>query len=146
LRNNNEDFKLKKVNKTDYRLLYELLQERELIQNISHKKIPTYKQHVKFVMSKPYSNWYIIIYQNEKIGSSYISKQNEIGIHIKNIFKKNKLEEKVLMMIMEKNPRRRFIANVNPKNKEKMLFFKKHGFKLVQYSYELIPGKNHEKN
>ena len=28
-------------------------------------------------------------------------------------------------------------ANVNPKNKKSLDFFKKNGFKLIQYTYEL---------
>ena len=51
---------LKSVTKIDCPFLYELLSERNPNANISHKKLPTYKQHVKFVMSKPYFKWYII--------------------------------------------------------------------------------------
>ena len=37
---------------------------------------------------------------------------------------------------MKKNPRKRFLANVSPKNKKSMEFFKKNGFKLIQYTFE----------
>ena len=43
--------------------------------------MPTYAQHIKFIESKPYSKWYIINF-NQKIGSAYLSKQNEVGIFI----------------------------------------------------------------
>ena len=42
--------------------------------------MPTYRQHVSFISSKPYSKWYVILYDASKVGSLYLSKQNEIGI------------------------------------------------------------------
>ena len=38
---------------------------------------------------------------------------------------------------MDMNPRKRYLANVNPKNKTSQKFFKKNGFKLIQYTLEL---------
>ena len=52
------------VSKSDFRFLYDLLKERTSSTNISHKKMPTYKEHVKFVNSKPYAKWYVIHFQN----------------------------------------------------------------------------------
>ena len=74
---------LKEVRKSDCLFLYELLSVRKPNLNISHKKNPTYAKHVNFVMSKPYSKWYIIYHATEKIGSIYLTKQDEIGIHFK---------------------------------------------------------------
>jgi len=31
------------------------------------------------------------------------------------------------------------LANVNPKNKDSQKFFKANSFRLIQYTYELIP-------
>ena len=128
---------LKQVIKTDYRFLYQILKEREMDTNISHKKMPTYNEHIDFVQSKPYSKWYIIYFGRRKVGSVYISKQNEIGIFIKKKFLKNGIGTKVLKIILEKNPKKRFLANINPKNKKSIKFFKKNGFKLLQKTYEL---------
>jgi len=66
--------KLKLVNKSDIRFLYNQLKERDPMINISHKKMPTYAEHSQFVLSKPYSKWYIIIYKNKKIGNTYLTK------------------------------------------------------------------------
>ena len=66
----------------DFKFLYEMLEERELIQNITHKKIPSYNEHVNFIKSNPYSNWYIIFENNKKIGTVYLSKENEVGVFI----------------------------------------------------------------
>ena len=38
--------KLKAVSKSDYRFLYNLLKERDSKVNISHKKMPTYNEHL----------------------------------------------------------------------------------------------------
>ena len=131
------DIKLKPVAKSDHRFLYQHLKERNPSANISHKKMPTYAEHVKFVMSRPYSKWYIIIHKNKKVGTIYLTKQNEIGIFIKNKVQGKLIGQRVLKLLMEKNPRKRYLANVSPKNKKSIAFFKKNGFKLIQYTFEL---------
>ena len=131
------DIKLKPVAKSDHRFLYQHLKERNPTANISHKKMPTYAEHVKFVMSRPYSKWYIIIHKNKKVGTIYLTKQNEIGIFIKNKMQDKLIGQKTLEMLMGKNPRKRYLANVSPKNKKSIRFFTRNGFKLIQYTYEL---------
>ena len=136
---------LKKVQKSDYSFLYELLSERKLYENISHKKNPTYAKHIKFVMSKPYTKWYIIYYGKEKIGSIYITKQDEVGIHFKeqlqaNLKPKSALWLQVLKIMMKKNPRNRYLVNINPSNTGMKNFLKNAGFELIQHTYE-IPKK-----
>jgi RimJ/RimL family protein N-acetyltransferase len=133
----NPEIKLTAVTKNDALFLYNLLKERESNINISHKKMPTYAQHMKFIESKPYSKWYIIKLSNKKIGSAYLSKQNEIGIFIIKNMHQQKLGTSVLNILIKKNHRKRYLANINPKNKKSMGFFKKNGFKLVQYTFEL---------
>ena len=129
--------KLKLVNKSDIRFLYNQLKERDPMINISHKKMPTYAEHSQFVLSKPYSKWYIIIHKNKKIGNTYLTKTNEIGIFILKSTKINGIGRIVLEEIMKMNPRSRYLANVSPKNNKSSNFFKKNGFKLIQYTYEL---------
>ena len=133
----NPDIKLKPVDKSDFRFLYQHLKERNPSANISHKKMPTYAEHVKFVMSRPYSKWYIIILKNKKVGTIYLTKQNEIGIFIKNKMQDKQIGHRTLELLMEKNPRKRYLANVSPKNKKSIHFFTHNGFKLIQYTYEL---------
>ena len=125
------------VKKSDCPFLFELLKERELKVNISHRKMPTYNKHVKFVMSKPYAKWYIVKYQDKKIGSIYLSKQDEIGIFVKKGIQGKGIGKKALELLIKKNPRERYLANVNPKNTKSINFFKKNRFKLLQHTYEL---------
>ena len=133
--------KFKAVTKLDYEFLYELLKERKLINNISHKKMPTFSQHIKFIKTKPYEKWYVIIKNKKKCGAIYLTKLNEIGLQLKKEEFNKKIETDILKLIMKKNPRARYLANVNPKNKKKINFLKKNGFKLIQYTYEMIPEK-----
>jgi len=128
---------LKLVNNSDHEFLYDLLKNRNPDFNISHKKMPSFKEHVKFVNSNPYSKWYIIKQNNKKIGSIYLSKQNEIGIFLMKNVQGQNIGTKILKLLITKTPRKRFLANINPNNKKSIKFFKKNGFKLIQYTFEL---------
>ena len=137
MKNDKLGISIRSVKKSDSIFLYELLKERDSRANISHKKMPSIKQHEKFIQSKPYSKWYIIQNSNKEVGSIYLSKNNEIGIFL---IKKNQSKGigfNALKLLMEKNPKIRYLANVNPKNKKSIEFFKKNGFKLIQHTYEL---------
>ena len=106
--------------------------------------MPTFFQHVKFVTSKPYSKWYIIKYNDQKVGSIYLTKINEIGIHIVKEIRRKNVATSALKILMKKNLRIRFLANINPKNKKSIEFFIKQNFKLIQYTYELIPSNSNK--
>lgn len=137
MKNNTKQLKLKIVSVLDSDFLYQLLNERPQYVNISHKKMPTKKQHIKFITSKPYSKWYIILIGNIKIGSIYLSKQDEIGLYIKQNWAWKGLESLVLKQLIMKNFRSRYLINTNPKNKKLISLLKKHKFKLLQQTYEL---------
>jgi RimJ/RimL family protein N-acetyltransferase len=129
--------KLRPIQDSDYRFLFTLLKERDPKANISHKKMPSYTEHLEFVKSKPYSKWYIIEYNNKKAGSIYLSKNNEIGIFIKKNLQGKHIGRTVLQQLIDKNPRNRYLANVSPQNSKSMEFFKKNSFKLIQHTFEL---------
>ena len=128
---------IKLVTKSDFRFLYDLLSYRKPTENISHKKMPTYRLHEKFIKSKPYSKWYIIVFNNQKIGSVYLSKMNEIGIHLKDKKYEGQFGE-IISIIKKKNPRLRYLVNINPNNNALRKTIKKNNFKLIQHTYELI--------
>ena len=135
---------LKSVTNSDVEFLFDLLKERDTRANISHKKMPTYDEHVNFVKSKPYSKWYIIFKSEQKVGSIYLTKNNEIGIFLSKKFQVKNIGKFALNELMKKNPCKRFLANVNPKNKISNVFFKNNDFKLIQYTLRL-EGKKDEK-
>lgn len=128
--------RFKKVSISNADFLYELLVQREPNTNISHKKMPTFLQHKKFVESNPYLYWYVIFFKNVEIGTIYLTNINEIGLHIKKEFHNLEIEKVVLNKLFQKHPRSRYLVNINPKNKKSIEFFKKNGFKLLQYTYE----------
>lgn len=92
--------------------------------------MPTYNQHLKFLKSKPYSKWYIRWNNEQRVGSTYLTKQNEIGIVIKKEFQREGIGKEALELVIRKNPRQRYLANIAPKNIHSKRFFKKNGFRL----------------
>ena len=133
----NSNVKLKQVTKNDMLFLYELLKNKDPSTNISHKKMPSYDEHVKFVMSKPYTNWYIIECNIKNVGSIYLSKRDEIGISINNDFEYDQIAKMALKLLMKINPRKRYRVNVSPKNIRLQEFFLKSGFTGFEYVYEM---------
>ena len=134
---NLENIRLKHVSKIDYEFLYNLLDERDPISNISHKKMPSFKTHQKFVSSKPYKKWYVIKYSQDSIGSLYLSHQNEIGFFLKKQHNDLKLANFILKLFINKNPHSEYFVNINPKNKKLINFYKKFGFSLLQKTFKL---------
>jgi RimJ/RimL family protein N-acetyltransferase len=131
------DLKLKEIDEKDIQFLYNLLEERKPISYISHKKMPTYEEHVNFVKSSPYSKWYIIEVDGKRAGTIYLTKQNEIGIFLNEGLQEKGIGSNALNVLIGKNPGLRYLANINPENKKSIKFFKKLGFTLIQYTYGL---------
>jgi RimJ/RimL family protein N-acetyltransferase len=133
---------LKEVTDSDCTFLYELLGERDREVNISHKKMPSYDKHVEFVKNRPYSKWYVIYDGDQKAGSIYLTKQNEIGLFIKKEMQGRGIGKKALQLLMKYEPRDRYLANVNPENIKSIEFFKKNNFHLIQYTFALQNNEN----
>ena len=99
--------------------------------------MPSYRKHVKFVLSKPYKKWYIIYYKKQKFGSIYLTNLNEIGIHFKKVPIYDFLITKSIDLLINKNPGKRFLINASPNNKKFLKIIKKNRLKLIQHTYEL---------
>ena len=130
------DLKLREVGDSDSGFLYKLLKKRDLKANLSHKKMPSYKQHIKFIKSKPYQKWYIIEKNRKKLGTIYFSKQNEIGIHFLPEIQSELISQASIQELIRKNPKKKYFMNVSPKNQRLIKFFEKNGFFLFQYTFE----------
>ncbi len=128
---------LRMVKNSDCKFLYDLLKERDPRANISHKKMPSFEQHLKFVMSKPYSKWYVIEAFKNNVGSIYLTKDNEIGLFIKEDFDAKGIASKAIKLLIEKHPHSRYLVNISPKNKKLIQFYKNQKFNLIQHTYEL---------
>ena len=130
------NLKLKEVDEKDVQFLYNLLEERKPVTYISHKKMPTYEEHVNFVKSSPYSKWYIIEIDGERAGSIYLTKQNEIGIHFFKKYEESERCQYVIKKLMLECPEEKFFININPRNELYLSFANELGFSLIQHTYE----------
>lgn len=112
------------------RFLYNLLEQRREYQNISHKKMPTYSNHVKLIRSEPHKHWFIVQNSNNRlIGSVYVSKQDEIGIFLKEEYTHQGYGTKILNEIFEYcKDIKEFKANIAPFNSASLCFFVNRGF------------------
>ena len=126
------DLKFKLIEKSNLKFLFKHLKERDPKENISHKKMPTYNEHKRFVLSKPYSKWYIILEKNKKIGTVYLTTNDEIGLHLKKEYFTEKILDKILKKLIKDEPNERFVINVSPRNIKLMKFLKKNGFIITQ--------------
>lgn len=124
-----------------YSLLWELLEEREPTANISHKKMPTMRQHKKFVDSNPYRAWYFIEGERYRciVGACYLTKQNEIGIQLFKEYQGQGHGRQAVRVLMEMHGPRRYLANVNPLNERSGLMFRKLGFNVIQCTFAREP-------
>lgn len=123
--------RLEPVWKEHHKFLYRLLSQREPYQNISHKSMPTWSEHVDFVNSRPYSEWYIIIMDDLYVGAIYLSRENEIGLFIDKKYRGAGLGSIALNMLIKSTHVRPLKANIAPSNVRSRKFFERHGFTLM---------------
>lgn len=119
-------------------ILYELLKEREPWQNISHKELPAYADHLKFFNSKPYLCWYLIEYLGQYIGHIYINHNRESG---RFLFRKFRglgahLAHDALVELRARHPGKLY-ANIAPGNRIAQKMVNWEGFRLIQCTYFL---------
>lgn len=61
-------------------VLYSQLKNRQY--DISHKFLPRFEDHIKFVKNHPYRYWVMILKDRVPIGNFYIQADNSIGLNI----------------------------------------------------------------
>lgn len=133
--------------------LYNLLGERKPHESISHKQMPTYDEHLRFVRSRPYEVWYLIAAAGEEGGTAeimlprsyvsagaiYLTPQREVGIAILSRYRSQGLGTAAIRELQRLHPGR-LLANINPLNAASQDFFKRLGGKLIQVTYEVPPS------
>ena len=137
-------------NETHLKALYQLLEEREPWQSISHKKMPTPTQHEIFVQrmvpeghcaaagEDGYAAWYLVTEMDSRIvGCIYLTERDEIGVSISKADQGTGWGEAAVRMLMKGHGERRYLANCNPANEPSRKMFEKLGFKLIQVTYAL---------
>jgi RimJ/RimL family protein N-acetyltransferase len=128
-----------RLSKIGPQVLYKLLEERSPMVNISHRAMPTWKSHLKFIAQRPYSAWYLIKRGEEYVGAVYLTRNDEIGISILSCHRCRGYGSRAVRLLMGKHPRQRYLANINPHNKRSINMFERMGFRIIQETYELRP-------
>jgi RimJ/RimL family protein N-acetyltransferase len=118
-------------------ILYQLLHEREPHVNISHRVMPTWQQHRKFIEQRPYRAWYLIKAGSDYVGAIYLTSMNEIGIGILAQCQGHGFGARAVRLLMRRHGRRRYLANLNPRNDRSRRMFERLGFAIIQHTYEL---------
>jgi RimJ/RimL family protein N-acetyltransferase len=114
---------------------YQLLDEREPKQNISHREMPTWQQHCNYIGSRPHAAWYWFTSPGDiPAGCVYLSKQREIGIGVLKAHRGQGLGKQAVQELMCMHPGR-VLANINPANTQSARLFHSIGFKLIQVTY-----------
>ena len=120
-------------------VLFALLKERPAKANISHRRMPSWAEHLKFIRSKPYKSWHLVADKDGNyVGGTYLSKADEIGIFLFKKYQKRGYGKEVIGALIKKHRSvKRFLANISPGNTESIAFFKKMDFRHIQNTYEL---------
>lgn len=140
-------------NETHLEALYDLLAERTPEQSISHKEMPSWGQHERFVRDMTpkrledgelyyiasYEDWCLICIPQGIIGAVYLTRVSEIGVSLFGKATRLGLGLEAVRMMMEKHGHRRYLANINPANEASRKMFEALGFKHIQDTYELVP-------
>lgn len=121
-------------------ILWDLLVERPREANISHKSLPSWQEHLEFVLSEPYTAWYIVLGDGPvepALGAIYLTKQDEIGLSVFRLAQKGGVGQCAVALLKILHPRERYFANVAPANLASQQFWLKQGFKPLQMVYSL---------
>ena len=105
--------------------------------NISHRAMPSWKEHRRFIAGRPYSFWYLIRSNGSYIGAIYLTAMNEIGVGILARWRGQGFGREAVRALMRKHGPRRYLANINPQNENSIRMFQHMGFRLIQHTYEL---------
>jgi len=130
----------------DVGFLYHLLGHRTPQESLSHKAMPSMRDHTTFVNGRPYAHWFIIENEGTPIGQIHLTERNEIGISLCPEARGQGYGMEALRTFVAQVkplpaiPSQRvgaYLANINPKNDGSMRFFERAGFKLKQVTYQL---------
>src|SRR5690349_18562635 len=118
------------------KVLYQLLEEREPHQNISHKRMPSWAEHSEFFYSAPYTAWYLVLTEiGDVAGAIYLSKRDEIGVALFKQYWGKGIGKQAIRELMRLHPRRQFLANVAPQNERSAGMFRSLGFHHLQNTF-----------
>ena len=119
------------------KFMYEMLYERDDTVSISFE-MPTYEEHVNFVINHPYIAWYIIYLNEVPIGNIYLNKDYSWGYFIRKEFQGKGYGTLALKELVKLHPHDYYYANINPQNDvAKHQARDKFKGKLIQFTYKI---------
>lgn len=127
-------------------VLYQLLQERPRKSWISHERMPSFEEHLRFINSHPFWYWYVINVDGSYVGSIEATDRNEIGVTILSRFVRVGYGRMALRLFFETHhplpaiPARRnghWLANIAVGNEDSKAFFRTMGFSPLQETWVL---------
>jgi len=116
-----------------YAILYRRMAEPQF--NISHTRMPTFKQHCAFLQGYPYERHYLIMSGEILLGACYITRHSEVGIWLDTDHRRNGLGTHILNQLIKRSEHR-LVANVAKTNTPSLLFFLRNGFVLMREETE----------
>lgn len=121
-------------------VLYRLLGERTPQQSISHRRMPTWAEHLAFVnaIPHPYPHWYLLQVNGDFVGSAYLTDRREVGLFLFERYQGEGygVEAMNLLALAHPGP---LLANIAPGNELSQRFFRRLGFRAVQVTYRWEP-------
>jgi RimJ/RimL family protein N-acetyltransferase len=84
------------------------------------------------VDSLPYKAWYIVFCEDQPVGATYLTYQNEIGIFISKAHQGNCYGKMAVRLLMQVHPEKQYLANIAPGNARSIAMFENMGFDLIQ--------------
>lgn len=118
-------------------VLYDLLKVRAPEENISHRVMPSYEEHINFFESNPYDAWYLIEKDPaEYLGAIYI-KNGEIGVHLFPQHRSTGYEYAAIALLMSIHPLERYHINIGANNDVLKDIAKCLGGRMIQVTYEI---------
>ncbi len=140
---------LRKVSLNDVTFLYELLKERDISKGITHKKLPSLKEHRTFVENQlmsingdtkniektgldPYDGWYIIASDATDLGSIWIEKDASVGVQVQKKFHNIGLGIIAFEKLRKIHKKENYFAYIGLNNHESIKFCEGLGFTLKE--------------
>ena len=124
------------------KVLYDLLLKRTF--KISHYFMPSFDEHVKFILENPYRSWFLLKDKDMYLGSFYIHNDNSIGINLITY------EEEIVTWCLEfinkefepLSPIKSvippfFYLNVSPETTQMISLLKREGHEQIQLSFRV---------
>lgn len=121
--------------------LYLHLSDRSECESISHEKMPTLKEHKKFVLSRPYDKWFFVRNLSGAIVGNvylnYVTERNKkwinASIYILSRFRSNGAGEFCLDMLFKMCDK--VFINVGVRNNLGMQYLEDRGFSIAQHCF-----------